>query len=54
MLEDYIGRVVVCHLQNGVVKGRLLRVARYEVELEVDNRIVVVFKHALSHVSIVR
>jgi len=54
LLEDYIGRVVVCHLQNGVVKGRLLRVARYEVELEVDNRIVVVFKHALSHVSIVR
>jgi len=53
LLEDYIGRVVVCHLQNGVVKGKLLRVARYEVELDVGGRVVVVFKHALTHVSVI-
>ena len=52
LLEDYIGRVVVCHLQSGVVKGRLLRVARYEIELDVGGRLVVLFKHAITHVSI--
>ena len=52
LLEDYIGRVVVCHLQGGVVKGKLLRVARYEVELDVGGRVVVLFKHALTHVSV--
>ena len=54
LLEDYIGRVVVCHLQSGVVKGRLLRVARYEVEVDVNGRLVVLFKHAITHVSILQ
>lgn len=52
LLEDYIGRVVVCHFQSGVVRGRLLRVARYEVEVDVGGRVVVLFKHALTHVSV--
>jgi len=52
LLEDHIGRTVVCHLGGRVVRGKLLRVARYEIELDVDGRLVVVFKHAITHVSI--
>ena len=52
LLEDYIGKIVVCHLQSGAVRGRLLRVARYEIELDAGGRLVVVFKHAITHVSI--
>ena len=52
LLEDYIGKVIVCYLGGRVIRGRLRRVARYEIELEVDGRLVVLFKHALTHVSI--
>jgi len=52
LLEDHIGKVVVCHLGSRVIRGRLRRVSRYEIELEVGDRLVVLFKHALTHVSI--
>ena len=52
LLEDYIGKIVICHLGGRTVRGVLKRVARYEVELDVGGRLVVVFKHALTHVSI--
>jgi len=52
LLEDHIGKIVVCHLGSRTVRGRLLRVARYEVELDVNGRLVVLFKHAITHVSI--
>jgi len=54
LLEDHIGKIVVCHLGDRVVRGRLLRVARYEVEVDVNGRLVVLFKHAITHVSILQ
>ena len=54
LLEDHIGKIVVCHLGDRVVRGKLLRVARYEIELDVGGRLVVVFKHAITHVSILQ
>ena len=53
LLEDYIGKIVVCNLGGRVIRGRLLRVARYEVELDVGGRLVVLFKHALTHVFVI-
>jgi len=53
LLEDYIGRVVVCNLGGKTIRGVLKRVSRYEVELDVGGRLVVVFKHALTHVFVV-
>jgi len=52
LLEDHIGKIVVCHLEGKTIKGVLKRVARYEIELKVGDRLVVLFKHALTHVSI--
>ena len=54
LLEDHIGKIVVCHLGGRTVRGRLLRVARYEVEVDVNGRLVVLFKHAITHVSILQ
>ena len=52
LLEDHIGKIVVCHLEGKTIKGMLRRVSKYEIELEVGDRLVVLFKHALTHVSI--
>jgi len=52
LLEDHIGKIVVCHLEGKTIKGVLKRVARYEIEIEIGSRLVVLFKHALTHVSI--
>jgi len=53
LLEDHIGKIVVCNLGGKTIKGVLRRVARYEIELEVNGRLVVLFKHAITHVSII-
>jgi len=52
LLEDHIGKIVVCHFEGKTIRGVLRRVARYEIELKVGDRLVVLFKHALTHVSI--
>ena len=53
LLEDHIGKIVVCNLGGKTIRGVLRRVARYEIELEVNGRLVVLFKHAITHVSII-
>jgi len=54
LLEDHIGRVVVCRLGNKTIRGVLKRVARYEIELEVGDKLIIIFKHALTHTIVLR
>ena len=53
LLEDHIGKIVICHLGGKTIRGELKRVSRYEIELKVGDRLVVLFKHAITHVSII-
>ena len=53
LLEDFIGKYVLCHLESGIeIRGRLERISKYEIELKVGVQRVIVLKHSLLYVDI--
>ncbi len=53
--EEFIGRDVIVRLVNGTeLKGRLLKVSRYEIGLAQENRALIIPRHSISFIKIHR
>ena len=54
LLEDHVGRTVVCHLHGKTIRGVLKRVSRYEIEVETGDKLIVISKHSLVYATVLR